>query len=72
MRMSALQIENVALRAELATLKSALLKIIANLQDEIGDRDEVIESLENFCSSEIKKLPPEYVTHKSTTLIEEK
>jgi hypothetical protein len=43
---------------------SGLLQVISDLQDEISERDEIIESLEGFCRTEINKLPPEYVKHK--------
>ena len=51
--------------------KSGLLAIISALQDEIADRDGELESLKNFCASEIRKLPPEYLKHKTQTVIGE-
>ena len=37
---------------------------IEQLEDELADRDGDLESLKNFCLSEIKKMPPEYVKGK--------
>ena len=49
----------------LNTDKSLLLRVISELQDDIAELTCELESLRAFTASEIRKLPREYVKHKT-------